>query len=420
MRFGVFGALGVCLLVLGWITLEKTNYWEKEQPFAEPGIWPAQINLVSGRPLKTDAVWQPRHAAIRTFWSGWCDFPDTLPCDASKDDFEFALQSRDFLSAFAASRQREIESFGAPRLRNADLQDGRLYLAVLPGLGLTDSTLADANLSSAILDGAELRGVDVARADFSQTQMNGVHLSTDQANGATFQNADLVGADLFLAGAGPVDLRGADLTDATLFGDSQSGPITADFSALGRITRLDRTEIAGAQIWWSLFDFSGGPITLHEFNVIGAVPQSYGIYMQPPSFRGTAFRWVDFSELPEDYTAIEGLDDSGDVSSLPLPRDDETIASYWQQALDGSFGDASVTLPDGVYPPCYWSEERLDNDADFYGAWRVVVEATNGTWPPVATLQGRSFRQDGSDIDGKSYADTLARTDLIDQDCEGL
>ena len=150
------------------------------------------------------------------------------------------------------------------------------------------------------------------------------------------------------------------------------------------------------------------------FNLIGVVPKSYGIETGPTSFVGTAFRGVDFSKLPDDYRIIEMPD--GNATGLPPPSDDEYMADLWAEALEGSFGDATVTLPPGVPLPCYWSSKCLTGP-EFYGAWRAVVEATGGTWPPVTTLDEGQYGEQDGDLADKTYVETPPRPDLIEADC---
>lgn len=411
--FGITGLFVFALVAIVWVTLEKTNAFGKENPVAEQAIQPARINLVSVRPLRDGAVWVPRDFALRAFWAEWCDRPDTLDCDVEEEDYLAALESPEFKAEFIVARQREIQDLGVPQLRDMDLAGGRSFRAVLPGLVLNGGTLTDADLAAAVLDGAQLLDLDISRASFSGAQMNGVKLTTNHASGAEFRNADLIGAELFLSGAGPVDLRGTDLRDATLYDTGEPTPISADFSpTYERVTRLDRLELGGARIWWSLFDFSIEPVTLNGLNLIGVVPKNYGFDTSPASFVGTAFRSVDFSKLPDDYRVIELPD--GDATFLPPPSDDDHVAELWAAVLEGSFGDATVTLPPGVPLPCYWSRDRL-TEAEFYGSWRSVIEVTGGTWPPVTTLEETQYG-DG-DLAGKTYAETPSRPDLIDADC---
>ena len=169
--------------------------------------------------------------------------------------------------------------------------------------------LSGLTLNEANLRRGNLRRAKLQGADLIRAKLQGANLSWAQLQGADLIRAQLQGAQLFLA-----QLQGANLSWAQLQG--------ADLSvAKLQGATLWEAQLQGADLRWARFDT--------------------GTSLTNATLRGAGVREVDFTDVPQ-------------------------IAAH----LEGMFGDASVTLPEGVTAPGHWAPEKLDWEA-FETEWRA-------------------------------------------------
>ena len=124
-----------------------------------------------------------------------------------------------------------------------------------------------------------------------------------------------------------------------------------------------------------------------------------------PLFPGSALRWVD----------LRGSDN-------PIPEADIPV-EFWQDLLQNSFGDGSVTLPANAPRPCQWLSTRFTEEKVFFGTWRAWLEKGGQDWPPselyeseITMLSSRDDLRAGLVLTGK-LADIEVLPDNIPEDC---
>ena len=161
-------------------------------------------------------------------------------------------------------------------------------------------------------DAAYLKGrkpPDLQDINMQAFKLSGLTLNEANLRRGNLRRAKLQGADLIRA-----KLQGANLSWAQLQG--------ADLSvAKLQGATLWEAQLQGADLRWARFDT--------------------GTSLTNATLRGAGVREVDFTDVPQ-------------------------IAAH----LEGMFGDASVTLPEGVTAPGHWAPEKLDWEA-FETEWRA-------------------------------------------------
>lgn len=223
-----------------------------------------------------------------------------------------------------------------------DLRKVNLQAADLSNLDLKRAVLAGARL-----EGAGLFGAHLARAELFGADLEGANLSGARLEGAVLLGANLEGVDLgeahlertVLFGA---HLEGADLGEAHLERASLYG------------ARLEGAQLGGARLEMA---------NLGEAHLEGA-DLSEAHFSDETSFRPTTLRGAGLKDVDMTIPA-------SDPNQLP-------------QLLAEAFGDASVTLPDGLEagkPPLeHWSTANLEW-GDWLVAWSTHQSNINYTPP---------------------------------------
>jgi uncharacterized protein YjbI with pentapeptide repeats len=103
-------------------------------------------------------------------------------------------------------------------LRQANLQDAKLWFADLQGAKLLEANLQGANLWRANLQGSDLRVANLQGAKLLEANLQGADLT-----GTNLQGADLTGTNLQGADLKGTNLQGADLLEANLEGADLTG-----------------------------------------------------------------------------------------------------------------------------------------------------------------------------------------------------
>lgn len=117
-----------------------------------------------------------------------------------------------------------------------------------------------------------------------------------------------------------------------------------------------------------------------------------GAQMEGANLRGAQMEGADLG-----YSLLTGTNDSALIlSSTNLSTGtnnggvlrfvDFSDASFTQDFIHKTFGDATVTLPQGIQRPPQWLDHAAKDDTEFYGAWRGWVEAGPhpDIWPFIA------------------------------------
>jgi uncharacterized protein YjbI with pentapeptide repeats len=207
---------------------------------------------------------------------------------------------------------------GAPDLSDTCLQGARL-----PG-----AAWAGARLAGARIEGADLRGADLTGATLTRARLSAADLSAARLDGAALDGANLAcvtGPGLGAAGArmpGAV-LSCADLQGSRLPGaDLQGADLTAAF--------LDRSDLSGARLHLAI--------------------------LRTTFATGCSFRRARFTApIFDDDSEIHGSDFAG----ATFRRMSLAHLGLSAAEIAAGFGDASVTLPEGMDRPAHWAAEVL-------------------------------------------------------------
>jgi len=213
-------------------------------------------------------------------------------------------------------------------------------------LDLNKTKLQRADLSGYLLQGANLDGACLQGANLSWTRLEGVRLKSSQLGGANMTNSHLQGANLECANLEEAvgvfsrlqgvnfelaHLEGADLKYASL----ECARIN---NANLECAMLREARLGGADVSWA---------RLPAACLVGAI------------FEGGFFDGFPLDDANIAWSQFRSVD----LSRLRLNPDQ----------IAKAFGDASVTLPDGVSRPAHWPAHSLDN-ASFetqYQLWRA-------------------------------------------------
>lgn len=271
-----------------------------------------------------------------------------------RSDLEKAAQTLGRLNTFL----QEPMDNGEIDLRDANLQR---------------ADLKDLDFRNARLSGAELQGADLRKAQFQKANFQQAHLQRADLSKAQLQNADLRGAHLDFANLTQAQLQRADLTGAQIQSANffeavlqrtvlaqTIGPKAEFLFARMQYAQLHRAQLQGA-------DFRDA--NLRQAILNGAMLS--GADLNVANLSGADLRGVEFDEK----TCLLGANAEGAFFSS---SDFRSISnrSLMLNFFAGSFGDASVILPDGITPghedwPHSWitTEGRQENAIDWQ-AWR--------------------------------------------------
>ncbi len=208
------------------------------------------------------------------------------------------------------------------------------------------------------LRGANLQGIDVESGNFDKARLSGAQLQGAHLSGAQLQGAYLIEAQLQGAYLGFAELQGADLSRAQLQGAHLSGAqlqgADLGFAEL-QGADLSRAQLQGAYLIEAqlqgahLFraQLQGAYLFRAEFDAATSLSAA--------TLRGAALKDVDFSTVPHSKDQIRDM-----------------------------FGDASITLPNGVTPehddwPPHWAREEFDFE-DFFTRWRAFQSTLPEGW----------------------------------------
>ena len=239
-----------------------------------------------------------------------------------RSDMEKAAQTLGRLHEHAKA---PLES-GEIDLRGANLQN-----CDLAGLAFDKALFQNAQLQGADLQFAQLQGANLERAQLQRADLGGAQLQGAVLMGAQLQGANLMGARLQGAVLRGAQLQGADLGGAQLQGANLWHAQLQRANLGGAQLQgadLGDAQLQGADLWDARFDAE--------------------TFLTAATLRGAAVRNVDFTTVPQ-------------------------IAQH----LEDIFGDASVTLPEGVEAPGHWPQSQL-GFPEFDTQWR----AWQATLPP--------------------------------------
>jgi uncharacterized protein YjbI with pentapeptide repeats len=238
------------------------------------------------------------------------------------------------------ARNEAYRAFAGYRLdlRYTNLQGYDMIGDCWRGARFDGARMAGADLKGAQLQGASLEGAQMQGANLAHAQMQGVNLWGAQMQGTELQHAQMQGALLR-----SVQMQGADLTCAQMHG--------ADlYRAQMQGANLQKAQMQGAFLWCAKLQGAAlvGVLGMDVGSISDIVFDAETPF-RPANLRGARLREVDLS--------------------------DATLAAA---ILNGSFGDGSVTLPEGMERPAGWAAEELD-DAAFFERWEAHRAALNGT-----------------------------------------
>ncbi|WP_306145267.1 pentapeptide repeat-containing protein [Roseibium sp. MMSF_3412] len=348
----------------------------------------ASANLAGASLTPRPENWASHQDAMLAFFYEWCARPDTDKCPSSAAQRDALFFKPDLRREFAAKRKAFIQSLPKSSLENLDLRN--------------------ANLSGSFLVGADMRNIRFGGAQFFDAVLDSAVIDGTAAEPVSFENADLSNADISIYEAPHAIFNQAKLSDGTYyfgqldFGNfvaakvehSQFGGIIRDGHFLGasfRNSKLsglitgffsdgssDRLDFRGADLTYLNLVFSAitpknKTDTFEDAALVGSVDADVSGWAAV-SFSGSALRNVDLAR------------------TRPFQGSPQFFTESWEFALRNSFGDASVSLPDGVDRPCQWSDKTL-SEGEFLGAWRAWLERADQKWPPFTTssLPARSI-----------------------------
>jgi uncharacterized protein YjbI with pentapeptide repeats len=250
-----------------------------------------------------------------------------LPCPSLPD----AADDRATTAAELASYQvklrewtTKVDAYAGYRLdlRKTNLQRADLSDLILSGAKLQEARMERTNLWQARMEGANLSHARMERSNLWQARMEGANLSQARMEGASLSQARLEGAQLDQA-----RLEGANLMNARL---------------------------EGADLW----------------NARMEAAKLYSARME-----GTILIWAQMEGANLCWARLQGADlDGACLVGAALREMDCSGVELSPDQINSTFGDASVTLPNGVTPdspdwPAHWPTIALDDDA-FNTQWR--------------------------------------------------
>ncbi len=252
-------------------------------------------------------------ASLRATWCARQFPPETAECDTFFTDLDSRIESD-----WRTQRANTLAALRAPNLAGADLRRANLIGARLEG----------ANLQEAWMEGAILVGAGLEGANLQEAWMEGVNLLEAWMEGANLRGAGLEGADLSWARLEGATLVGAGLEGANLRGARLEGVNLLEARLEGANLRGARLE--GANLSWARL----------EGAILRGARLDETTSLIAASLQAAAIKEVDLSTVP--------------IS---------------QAQVNETFGDDSVTLPDGLTRPAHWPRHVL-HLLEFYTEWR--------------------------------------------------
>ncbi|SMX49447.1 pentapeptide repeat-containing protein [Maliponia aquimaris] len=325
----------------------KRRWWMKTW---WPGLLrPAQLAGVSF--VETPPDWRPRDEAEQLFRPKWCageDIPMLAcgPGPLARDDVGEPLPEPEHQAYQRNLWCEELMGTDIPESACLQIFDdlNTRYVAAWKKArkdalaALPQRKLAKADLRRAVLAGARMNRVDLREA-----RMEGAVLQRARMEGAVLALTRMEHADLRWARMEKADLSGAWMEEADLRWARMEG---ADL----RWARMEGAEFWGARIMEAL--------------------------------RGGA--WITWANLRE--ARMDATTDltAADVTSAAVRSVDFTTVSLSQDQINGLFGDASVTLPEGIAWPKHWPTWVLpwDGAHAFDTEWRKWQADPQGYRPP--------------------------------------
>lgn len=343
---------------------------ESPGPIESATQWlrPAVADLRLARITRLTRDWTPHEEALTAFARDWCsEREDPRQC------IEEGLADDDFLGAYRRLRDRTLAVLEKPDLSDRHMDHADFARAFLPGVWMNRARLRRADFEAAVIEGvtaqradftnAVLMRAEAALAHFRRATLDGANMFEIVAPGADFVAASLRGVSL-----GESDLRHALLNIADLSGAGlRDARLDGALLHRAKLVRADLREavLTGADLVRS--DFSGAWL---ERTRIGRATVS-----------GASFANANLASLMLDHTGDFwfGPTDFTDARLLwvAFRNADMSQARFsGDEALPHTFGDGSVSLPEGMARPCHWADDVLD-DVAFHARWRGLTLATN-------------------------------------------
>lgn len=208
-------------------------------------------------------------------------------------------------------------------------------IKALPARVLSGDDLRKADLRGARLEGTNLSEARLEGADLRWARMEGANLDEARLEGADLKHARMERAVLIKARMKVADLRWTRMEEAVLI---EAWMEEADL----RGARMEGTNLFRARMEGAV---------LSEEQMEGAKNLDRAL------LRGAALRFFDYSDVP-----------------------------FTQEQITAMFGDASVTLPEGMDRPAHWPDWKLPSQGDhaFSNQWRKWRDDPEGYVPPPA------------------------------------
>ena len=329
---------------------------------------PAVADLRLARITRLTPDWMPHDEALAAFAGDWCaerNDPEACRHTGFADE---ALRG-----AYRRHRERALAVLDKPDLDDRHMDHADFVLAFLPGVWMNRAQLRRADFERAVIEGIKAQRADLtnavlmraeaALADFRRATLDGANMGEIVAPGADFVGASLRGAFL-----GEADLRHALLNIADLSG------------AYLRDSRLDGASLHRARLVRS--DLRGAVLTgaaLVETDLSGAWLERTRIGRA--AITGVNFTDANLESLLLDHAGSFGFGRTDFTDArlvwVAFRNTDMRQARFSEpEALAHTFGDGSVTLPEGIARPCHWVDEVLGDHA-FHAHWRGLTVSTN-------------------------------------------
>lgn len=218
-------------------------------------------------------------------------------------------------------------------------------LGKIPGV---DRGKLHIDLRGANLQAADLGGLDFAGADMRVANLDGAYLFGADLEGAAMNHAFLIGARLTQA-----RLKDADLTWAFL-----------------QTASLERAVLDGARL-------SGA--YLEGAKIEGASLIYTDLFGAQMSGADLSWAWVSGTEMLRHTTVLTGVK----MMSTAFHRLSLEGMGLTQKQIAWTFGDGSVSLPEGLERPSHWPTAPLGEE-EFRAEWQKWRENPTSYAPPQA------------------------------------
>lgn len=313
-----------------------------------------------------------RTAAQRAVEAAWPDQPGPeaiwyfdLPCPSLPDEPGAVALTKAELKAFQARLRKwrsRIEAYKGYRLdlSGANLQGANLAAkrpdasdAVFSGAIFARARMEGAKIDGVRLEGADLQVARLEGADLRAARLEGANLAVARLEGAELQAARLIGAFLWNARMDGVFLGWARMAQAHLRAVQLEG------------ANLRGARMEGVDLWMARMDGS----------YLGAVRME-GANLGLARMDGANLAKVRME-------TVEHLEAVG-VAGAALRSIDLSLLDFEPSQILGAFGDASVTMPEGIAPPAHWPKWELPDLGrnDFLGEWKKWQADPKGYVPP--------------------------------------